>query len=266
MDVIHLTPLDLGICALLIVALSLLSLRLKLGIAGQFMIAGIRTTVQLLLLGLVLEWVFEVDTPLWLIAIALIMLAVAGYEVMRRQQRRLTGWWGYGVGAISMFISSFTLAILALTVVISVKPWYTPQYAIPLLGMMLGNTMNGVALGLDRLTENAWQQRGVIEARLILGQSREEAISDIRRDSVRAALTPILNTMCVVGLVSLPGMMTGQILAGSHPIDAVKYQIIIIFLIAGGTGFGSLAAISLASYRLFDHRHRLRLDRLRKRK
>ena len=97
----------------------------------------------------------------------------------------------------------------------------------------------------------------------LLGQTREEATSDLRRESVRTGMVPILNAMAAAGIVSLPGMMTGQILAGSPPAEAVKYQILIMFLIAAGTGFGVLFSIWLTARRLFDDRHRLRLDRLR---
>jgi putative ABC transport system permease protein len=116
---------------------------------------------------------------------------------------------------------------------------------------------------MSRMTESAWQQRAILEQRLMLGQSRDEAILDLRRDSVRTGMIPIINSMAAAGIVSLPGMMTGQILAGSPPVEAVKYQILIMFLIAGGTGFGVMAAIAITSRRLFDKRHRLRLDRLR---
>jgi putative ABC transport system permease protein len=156
------------------------------------------------------------------------------------------------------------VTILALVVIIQGEPWYAPQYAIPLLGMLLGNTMNGIALGMGRLTESAWQQRAVLEARLLLGQGRDEAILDLRRDSVRTGMIPIINSMAAAGLVSLPGMMTGQILAGSPPVEAVKYQILIMFLIAGGTGFGVVVSLWLTARHLFDDRHRLRLDRLGK--
>jgi putative ABC transport system permease protein len=128
--------------------------------------------------------------------------------------------------------------------------------------MLLGNTMTGVALALDRLTQSAWQQRDAIEQRLLLGQDRSEAASGIRHESIRAGLIPILNAMAAAGIVSLPGMMTGQILAGSPPLRAVEYQILIMFLIAAGTGLGTIASITLGARRLFDERHRLRLDRL----
>jgi putative ABC transport system permease protein len=97
----------------------------------------------------------------------------------------------------------------------------------------------------------------------MLGQTWQTAVSDIRRESIRSGLIPIINSMSVAGLVSLPGMMTGQILAGNPPEVAVKYQILIMFLIAAGTGFGTLSAVWMGSRRLFDQRHRLRLDRLR---
>jgi len=262
-DLINLTPLSLGIASLLVITLALISIRLHFGAEKQLLIAGVRTVVQLSLVGMVLTWVFSHENPFWIGAMAAVMLLIAGTEVMRRQQRPFRGLWGYGIGTVSMFLSSFTIASMALVFVISVRPWYTPQYAVPLLGMMLGNSMNGIALGLDRLTQTAWQQRQVIEARLILGQPWSEAIREIRRESIRSALMPIVNSMSIVGLVSLPGLMTGQILAGAVPAQAVKYQITLTFLICGGTGFGSMAAITIGSRRLFDHRHRLRLDRLK---
>jgi putative ABC transport system permease protein len=262
MAVISLSPFDLSLAALVIILLALVSFRMQLQISRQLLIAAARTTLQLSLIGFVLKAIFAHAHLGWMVLIGLVMLAVAGKEVMGRQQRRFKGWWGFGVGTGSMFISSFSLSLFALVVVIHVDPWYRPQYAIPLLGMLLGNTMNGIALGLDRLTQTGWQQRSVIEARLMLGQDWSEAIGEIRRESIRGALIPIINTMSIAGLVSLPGMMTGQILAGSPPLEAVKYQILIMFLIAGGIGFGTLAAVWVGSKRLFDDRQRLRLDRL----
>ncbi len=188
---------------------------------------------------------------------------MAGYEVMARQARRFSGIWGMGVGTLSMFISSFSVTILALNVIIHVEPWYSVQYLIPLLGMLLGNTMSGIAISLDNLTHNAWQQRQQIEARLMLGHDWHNAIKEIRRNALRSGLIPIINAMAAAGVVSLPGMMTGQILAGSPPFEAAKYQILILLLISAGTGFGATAAVWLGSRRLFDERQRLRLDRLK---
>ena len=263
MNVIILSPVDLAIAASLVLIVALLQWRMHLGNTQSILIAGTRTVVQLLLLGLVLKYVFAANNLLWIAVMATIMLLAAGREVMVRQKRRFIGSWGFLLGTSSMFVSAFSVTLLALLVIVQPEPWYLPQYSIPLLGMLLGNTMNGITLGLDNLTRNAWEQRAVIDGRLALGEAWSTAISDIRRDSIRVGMIPIINAMSVAGLVSLPGMMTGQILAGTPPLEAVKYQILIIFLIAAGTGMGTITAIVMGCRRLFDERERLRLDRLR---
>ena len=263
MNIITLTPLDLGLAALLVVALAGMSLWLKLGVTQRLLIAALRTTLQLLLVGLILKVLFENVTLLWVVLISSVMVLIAGREVMARQQRPFRGRWGYALGTLSMFVSAFATTLFALLIIINNDPWYQPQYAIPLLGMMLGNTMTGVALSLDRLTNNAWQQRAVIETRLALGQRWQDALRETVRESVRVGLIPIINAMAAAGIVSLPGMMTGQILSGTAPVEAVKYQILIMFMIAAGTGFAILIASWLGARRLFDERQRLRLDRLR---
>ena len=263
MNVISLTAIDLTIAAALVLLLGGVAIVLKLGISKTLYIAAIRTTVQLLLIGLVLKVLFENVHLGWMALMAIIMLLAAGREVMVRQKRPFAGSWGYGLGTLSMFVSSFVLTLFALTVIIGTDPWYQPQYAIPLLGMMLGNTMTGVALAMDRLTESAYQQRMVIESRLALGQHWREAIGNIARESTRVGMLPMINAMAAAGIISLPGMMTGQILAGSPPLEAVKYQILIMFMITAGTGFATVLATWLGAKRLFDDRHRLRLERLR---
>ena len=254
---------DLAIAAVLVLALALLSARLQADVSRQLLIAAARTAIQLTLIGLVLKTLFANVHLVWVTLMALFMLLVAGREVMARQKRRFRGWWGYALGTVSMFLSSFTVAVFALVVILGDTPWYTPQYAIPLLGMLLGNTMNGIAIAMDRLTTTAWEQREIIEARLMLGQSWDEAISAIRQQAIRSGLIPIINAMAAAGVISLPGMMTGQILAGAPPVEAVKYQILIMFLITVGTGLGTLSAVTIGSRRLFDARQRLCLDRLR---
>ena len=261
-SLIALSTFDLAVAAGLVLLLAALSWQLHLGIGQRMLIAAARSTVQLLLLGLVLKALFTTANP-WLIGLlAATMLAVAGYEIMARQRHRLRGFWGYGTGTLSMFLSSFSITTLALMVLLKPEPWYDPQYSIPLLGMLLGNTMTGIAVALDNLTRETLDKAGQIEARLALGQHAGQAIADIQRDALRAGLIPIVNAMTTAGIVSLPGMMTGQILAGSPPMEAAKYQLLILFLIAAGTGLGSMAAVLLGSKHLFDVRSRLRRDRL----
>lgn len=262
MSVIPLSPLDLSLAALMVLALAVFSWRWRLGIERSLLIAAARTTLQLLLIGLVLEALFANVHLAWITVLGLAMLLLAAREVMARQKRRLAGPWGFGVGAVSMFISAFAVTVMALLVLVRPTPWYAPQYAIPLLGMLLGNSMNGIALGIDHLTKGMAEGRAVIEGRLTLGTTWSEAVAPLRRESIRVGLIPIINAMAAAGVISLPGMMTGQILAGSPPVAAVQYQILIMFLIAAVTGLGSVTAVLLVSRRLFDARERLRLERL----
>lgn len=262
MSMITLSWWDVAIAALLVLSLAGLSVWQRLALQRQILIAGLRTVVQLVLVGLILEIIFADARLLWVVLMAMVMLAVAAYETMARQHRRLKGVWAYGLGAVSLFSSSFTVALFALLVIIGNQPWYQPQYAIPLLGMMLGNTMNGIALSLDRLMSSAWQQRAVIEQRLMLGEDWKQAIGALRVEAMRAGMIPTINGMAAVGVVSLPGMMTGQILSGTAPMEAVKYQIMIMFMVAAGAGFGTVVALQLGARRLFDERQRLRLERL----
>lgn len=263
MSVIELSVWQLSLAAALLLVLAATLWLARLGLSRSLLVAAARTAVQLSLIGLVLEALFAVGDFIWVALLALAMLIIAGREVWVRQHRPLAGGWGFSIGTLSMFISAFSVTVLMLTVVVRPDPWYQPQYAIPLLGMLLGNTMTSVTLSLDRLTETAWRQRALIEARLMLGETAQQALGDIRRAAVRSGLIPIINAMAAAGVVSVPGMMTGQILAGSAPSLAVKYQIMIMFGIALGAGFGTLVAVIVASRRLFDVRQRLRLDRLR---
>jgi putative ABC transport system permease protein len=161
-----------------------------------------------------------------------------------------------------MMMASVVVTVFALLTALQPTPWYDPRYAIPLLGMILGNCMTGVGLGLSTLTMNLAARRPGVEAQLMLGATRQVATAPVMREALRSALMPIINSMAATGVVSLPGMMTGQILGGVPPAEAVKYQILVMFLIAGGTGLGAVTTVLGGVYRLTDARHRLRLDRL----
>lgn len=262
MTLIELGPRELGIAALGVLLLGLTQAAMGLGLTRSLWWSSLRMTAQLLLVGVLLKSLFEAATLGWVLLMALVMVSLAGLEIIHRQKRRLSGAWSYLLGVIAMGASALTLAGLTLGLILQTEPWYTPQYAIPLLGMILGNTMTGIGVALNQLTQNAWQQQAALEGRLMLGQSYREATLELRREAIRSGMIPVINMLAVAGVVSLPGMMTGQILSGTPPLEAVKYQILIMFLVATGTGFGTLLAVSLASRRLFDTRERLRLDRL----
>ncbi len=259
---LRLDTLDLLLASLLVLANGGLSLALRLGLERQLLVATIRMTVQLALMGLVLR-VLLTTVSAWLTAAAaLAMVLFAGHEVVARQGRRFRGRWSYGLGVSSMALAATLVTLFALTTQIQPDPWYHPRYTLPLLGMVLGNTMTGIALGLDTLTATVSREQRAVEARLCLGQSRMRALRGPARGALRTALMPTINAMAATGLVALPGMMTGQILAGVDPVEATRYQLLVMFLIAGGTGFGATVAVLGGLWRLSDERHRLRLDRL----
>lgn len=262
MSVKFLSTGDLAIAALLIVLAAITSVLLRLDIGKALIVSASRAMIQLLLIGLVLKILFQHDEPVWIALICTVMLAVATREITARQRFHLIGYRKHFLNGVSLFITSFTLAVFASLVIIQNEPWYSPQYAIPLLGMLLGNTMNGIALSMDRLNQAFNDQREVIEQRLALGESYLAATQQVRKDSARSGMMPIINAMTTAGLVNLPGMMTGQILGGVPPSEAVKYQILILFLIAASTVLGVILSISLGTRQLFDNRERLRLDRL----
>jgi putative ABC transport system permease protein len=252
---------DLAAASVLVFIDAGLSVIFKLRVHRSLLIAAIRMVVQLALVGAVLTTLFSLVSPLWTGLAALGMVLFAGHEAAQRQERGLSGWWSYGLGTGCMMAASVVVTVFALLTA-RPNPWYDPRYAIPLLGMVLGNCMTGIALGLDTLTTSLVSRRAGVEAQLMLGATRREAVAPVTRQALRSALMPVINSMSATGVVSLPGMMTGQILGGVPPAEAVKYQILVMFLIAGGTGLGAVTAVLGGVYRLTDGRHRLRLDRL----
>lgn len=250
---IELSYWQVGMAALLILVNGGISLLLRLDIERRLLVAGFRTVAQLLLVGLVLQWVFRVGR--WYIILGLLaaMTVVAGVAAVRRVHVRYPGIWLSSL--ISIWASSWLMGALAIFVIVPVEPWYSPQYAIPLLGMILGNTLSGISLGLDRLGGELAGSRPQVEALLALGATRWEAARGPLQQAVRTGMIPIINSMMVAGVVSLPGMMTGQLLAGVDPIEAVKYQIVIMFLIASGTALGTVGVVLLSYKRLFNEDH-----------
>jgi len=234
--------------------------------ARQLWWASLRMIVQLLFMGIWLTWVFHAESLLLVSLVGVVMLSAAGYEISKRQQYRFTKFNGIIIGFLSLSMTSLILLVGVLTFIIQPDPWYEPQYVIPLLGMLLGNSMTAIGLGLDNLTRSSVQLKAKIEAQLALGKTAKQSMQFIKQQSLHTAMIPVINMLVAAGIISLPGMMTGQILAGVEPIEAVKYQIMIMLLIATSTGLGTLIAVELASRQLFDSRQRLNLTGLVKAK
>jgi putative ABC transport system permease protein len=248
-----LSPWQVGLAALLILVNAAVSLALRLGLERQLLLAAARMVVQLLLVGQVLALIFDVERWFLVLALAAVMAVVAGIAAVRRVSRPYPGIWL--TSTVSIWLASWLITAYALLAVVQVERWYDPQYAIPVLGMVLGNLLNGVSLGLERLTDALVVHRGRVEGLLVLGATRWEAARQPVQQAVRTGMIPMINTMMVTGIVSLPGMMTGQILAERQPMKAVKYQIVILFLIASATALGTIGAVLLGYLRLFNRRH-----------
>ena len=264
MNIISLSYTDLLLGSLLIVLLSVFSFLGNLKMEKQIIISALRTTIQLLSIGYILKFVFTLNSPIIILLISLVMLFVGAREINARQKKKMKGYRYFFISSFSMFISSFLLTILTLYFILETNPWYEARYAIPLLGMLLGNTMTGIALSLNYLIDTTIKSKQTIEQRLLLGQNKTEVLLEIRKDAIRNGMIPTINSMATAGLVSLPGMMTGQILAENPPVTAVMYQIRIMFLICAGTGFGVFITVLWVSDSFFDTRLRLKLNQFGK--
>ena len=204
-----------------------------------------RMLVQLFAVGYVLITIFRTDNGWLILAVLVLMLSAASWIALgpvREQRRRLYPrvWASIAVGG------GLTLALITQGV-LRLEPWFAPRFLIPLGGMIFANAMNSVSIAAERFS-----------AELAGGAEYLSA----RQTALRAALIPLINSLFAVGIVSLPGMMTGQILAGIDPVDATQYQVLIMFLLAGSTALGTFLAVLGGARLLTDERHRLRLDRL----
>ncbi len=265
MTPILLTAGDLMLASLLIVLGAMLSLTMSLGIHRALLWAAVRMVVQLLLVGLVLRTVFALSSPWLTLLVVAAMIVAAAREAGSRQERRFDTRWQMLIGLASVSMPTLIITVLALITALRPTPWYDARHAIPLAGIILGNAMNAASLTLHATLTTAWHQRQAIESRLALGDDRHTALRPILRQAVRSGLLPTINTMAAAGIITLPGIMTGQILAGMDAIDAARYQILLMFLLAGGSLLAVVLAGWLAVWRLTDERHRLRLDRLQPR-
>ena len=221
----------------------LLSVRLSLGLGRDLAVATVRTFLQLIALGLVLRWVFGVESAWLVVAIVTVMMAVAAHTVATRAPDSPPGILSGSMA--SMLITGFTVTFAVTGLIIQVEPWYRAQYVIPMAGMVLGNSMNGIALSLERTFADLDARAGQVLALTALGATPWEAAADSVRVAIRAGLIPTINAMAAAGIVFIPGMMTGQVLAGADPLKAAYYQIVVMLMVAAATAVGSVLAVLL---------------------
>lgn len=199
---------------------------LRLGLSRDLAVGTARSVVQLSVVGFVIGWVFQQDTWYWVLLLLAGMALVAGHTGARRTRVRLPGLTWLFV-AVLVLVSALVLLYVS-EVVLGLREW-NPRYLIPLGGMLLGNAMNSATLTVERLVAELRQHTGDVEALLALGASPGQAVQRYRQAAIVAALAPSLNAMLTVGIVTLPGMMTGQMLGGTAPFQAAMYQLLILF-------------------------------------
>jgi putative ABC transport system permease protein len=246
-------------CALLLVCLAA-SRVWQLGLEAEFAIATLRSVVQLLALGFVLAWVFD-NANVWLVlSVMAAFIGISSWTAVSRMGTPVPGLL-LNTG-IALSAGAALVTLLTALLVIGVRPWWTPQYMIPLAGMIIANAMNASALAIERLRSELSTRRGEVEELLALGASSRQAIQPLVRVSLRAALRPTLNSMYVVGIVAIPGTMTGQLLAGLPPDGAARYQILVMLLWAAGSAASSALLMSLSYKRFFTPALQLRHELL----
>ena len=222
----------------------------------EIVIATIRMTLQLILVGYILVYIFDYPNPFITIVLFAIMLFFSIHNVYQRAKLELTFSLKKTI-ALSMFSGISVSLIFFIFLVLTLSPWYDPRFFIPIAGMIIGNSMTGITLGVNNLLNSMQTQKAQIEAALILGAPPKIAVKKLLNQAFDAAMLPTINSMVGMGIIFLPGMMTGQILSGMSPLVAVNYQIAIMLGIVGSTSLSVIIFLHLGYKNFFNTRSQL---------
>ncbi len=244
--------------ALLFVGISgAVSLWRKLELEKDLTVGTVRTFVQLFIMGYALQLIFSLEWALLSLGVYLVMVIFAARIVRGRVKEKDVDY--LMPTFVAMLVSYFLVTTVVTGLVVQAEPWWRPQYFLPIGGMVIGNSMTALALSLERLFSDLRNQRAQVEMRLCLGASPAEAGRESFKDALKAGMIPSINSMMGVGVVFIPGMMTGQILAGADPLEAVRYQIVVMLMLVGSTAISSVIVVGLAFRRCFAEGDRLAL-------
>jgi putative ABC transport system permease protein len=255
--IIEIGPLQLALCLGFVLLAGATSFVQKLGLGRDLAVGTVRTFAQLFLMGYVLKFVFEVRVS-WLVLLLYAFMVAAAVHIIRGRVKERTI--PFTAPTFLSMLLSYSLVTMVVTgVIVGAKPWWTPQYFIPLAGMIVGNSMTAISICLDRLFSDLKARRGEVEMKLALGADYREASREIMAGAIRAGMIPSINSLMAVGLVSLPGMMTGQILSGTDPLIAIRYQIVVMLMLVASTAVGALIVTNLVRKRCFSKGQQLLL-------
>lgn len=222
----------------------------------EILISTLRMTIQLVLTGYILIYIFENPSPIFTILIICLMEIFAIYNIFKRSKVDLSKQLKKSI-AISMIFGTLVSLFYFLFIVIGIFPWYNPRYFIPIGGMFIGNTMTGISLGTSRLVDGMHSQKHIIESSLMLGATPKMASKKIVDNTFDAAILPTINSMVGMGIVFLPGMMTGQILSGTSPVTAIGYQIAIMLGVLGSVSLSVILFVNLGYKTFFNEESQL---------
>ncbi|SFL81514.1 ABC transporter permease [Halanaerobium salsuginis] len=230
----------------------------QIGQEKQIIIASLRMTLQLIIIGFILEYVFNNQNPLFSLAILILMEIFAVHNIYSRTEVELQHDMRKII-AVSMFLGTLLSLAYFIFIVVQLKPWFRADYFIPLAGMLIGNSMTGISLGINHLLTGISDKQQLIENYLMLGVEPEKSIAEITQQAFYNAILPTINSMLGMGIVFLPGMMTGQILAGASPLIAIKYQIAIMLGILGSVTLTVFFLIKYGAKTFFNSEKQLKL-------
>ncbi len=258
MNIIEISPLQLVLCLAFVVVAGVGSLLFKLRLEKDLVWGTVRTFAQLFLVGYILKFIFDIKNPYLVILCYIWMIFWAAQTISGRVKEKEVRL--FTPTFVSMVVSYMIVAFAVTGAILQVKPWYTPQYFIPLGGMIIGNSMNAISIALDRLFSDLRKESDTIELALCLGATYQEATGDILRTVIKAGMIPSINALMTVGLVSLPGMMTGQIMSGTQPLTAIKYQILVMLMLVASTAIGTSIVVHIVRRRCFTKAHQMVLS------
>lgn len=230
---------------------------LKLKVVGSLLVSALRMILQLALVGLYLEYIFKWDNPfinfLWI----LVMIGAANQSILKESGLKFKVFFLYTVTA---FIITMVFCFVTFLIVFEVTTFISARYLIPISGMVMGNMLRGNVVSLDRLYHSLIQREEEYIYYISLGATRREALLPFISEALRSALAPYLGTMATVGLVSLPGMMTGQILGGASPAVAIQYQVMIMIAIFVASSLSAFLGTFFSLIPSIDNCGRIRRD------
>ncbi|AEM42240.1 ABC transporter permease [Ketogulonicigenium vulgare] len=252
---------DLSVAGLLVICAAAASWALSLGVHRQLLWAAGRLIAQLLLVGLVLRALFASESMLLGLGLVVLMVGAAIYETAARPQQRMAGRFNAVASAAGIGASVMLIVVLAGATLRHDQDVLQPRVLVPIAGIVLGTAMTAASLALNTLLDNLRRERLAIEAQLALGVGRFRALAPVVRGALHNGIIPTLNQMAGAGIITLPGLMSGQVLAGADPVQAAYTQIFLSLLLSVAALISAAGVVGVAILRLTDHRDRLRLDR-----